>query len=414
MNWLGALWALYKFELTSASRERNVLLYVIMIPALLYPLMVWFTMSTLSFLIGLSEQQVCRVQIVGLPAAMSSLPKSLHQEHKTWDIQTLETDNQSIKVDLKLTFAEPQGPIRVFATYDSRSARSVNCKEQFESFFVRYRDYWAEQEIRNSGVPLWEFQPFTVQYFNESKAADVGKFLLGILLPFTLIVILSLGGMYSAIDCTAGERERGCWETSMTLAVPRSLILLSKYGYVTTMSFVAGALNLASMTFSLRSFIAPLSSDWANETTMSLPLRTIPIILLGTFLLSALISAIMLLLTGLARTFREGQSLVSPMFLFMLLPTTLVLDPNLDLDIRTALCPVINIALLWRESLQNNVPLSMAGLTVAATTFCVTICLAAAYWLANQERLMLEGGVPEVRWLWRGFFKGGRRERAHH
>ena len=175
MNWLGALWALYKFELTSASRERNVLLYVIMIPALLYPLMVWFTMSTLSFLIGLSEQQVCRVQIVGLPATMSSLPKSLHQEHKTWDIQTLETDNQDSKVDLKLTFAEPQGPIRVFATYDSRSARSVNCKEQFESFFLRYRDYWAEQEIRNSGLPLWEFQPFTVQYFNESKAADVGK-----------------------------------------------------------------------------------------------------------------------------------------------------------------------------------------------------------------------------------------------
>jgi sodium transport system permease protein len=176
---------------------------------------------------------------------------------------------------------------------------------------------------------------------------------------------------------------------------------LAKYAYVTTMSFVAGLLNLASMTLSLRSFIAPLSMDLANQMTMSFPMRTLPVVVLGTFLLSALLSALMLLLSGLARTFREGQSLVSPLFLSMLLPTTMVLDTSLELNNTTAMIPVVNIALLWRESIQSKTDPEFALISAAVTALCVLVCLYLAQSLMRRETLLLEGGFPSLKQLFR-------------
>jgi sodium transport system permease protein len=413
---LSKLWTLYRLELTAASRERNVLLYVLFIPLLLYPLMVWFTMTTLSFLIGMSERQVCSVTLVGLPAQMSDLPAQLTHQFPDWKVSKAEEmagrssrNDQSAKPqtpdqvaeipDLRLTFGpEPTSPI--VAEFDSSSKRSLGCKEKFGTFFRSYQDYWLEQQTLKAGHSLEKIQTFSVAYRNRAKPQDVGKFLLGILLPFTLVIILSLGGMYSAIDCTAGERERGSWETTLTLAVPHSDIILAKYAYVTTMSFVAGLLNLISMTLSLRSFIAPLSLDYANQMTMSFPLRSLPVVVLGTFLLSALLSALMLLLGGLARTFREGQSLVSPLFLSMLLPTTMVLDTNLELNYETAMIPVVNIALLWRESLQSKTEADLAVIATTVTAFCVILCLYLAQKLMSRETLLLEGGFPTPKSIW--------------
>lgn len=412
-NRLAKLWALYRLELTGASRERNVLLYVLFIPLLLYPLMVWFTMTTLSFLIGMSERQVCSITLVGLPAQMSDFPMHLKRQFPDWTVEKADngrsnaTSPKSVTPDsiaeipdLRVSFGgEPTSPI--VAEFDGSSTRSVNCKEKFSNFFRVYQDYWLEQQALQAGHSLQKIQPFSLSFQNRAKPQDMGKFMLGILLPFTLVIILSLGGMYSAIDCTAGERERGCWETTLTLAVPHSDIILAKYAYVTTMSFVAGLLNLASMTLSLRSFIAPLSLDLANQMTMSFPMRTLPVVILGTFLLSALLSALMLLLSGLARTFREGQSLVSPLFLSMLLPTTMVLDTSLELNHSTALIPVVNIALLWRESIQSKTDPEFALISAAVTALCVLICLYLAQLLMRRETLLLEGGFPSIRQLFR-------------
>ena len=71
-----------------------------------------------------------------------------------------------------------------------------------------------------------------------------------------LIIMLAMGAVYPAIDTTAGERENGTWETMMTAATSRENILIAKYLYVATMSFVAGCLNVMAMMFTMRSNIA--------------------------------------------------------------------------------------------------------------------------------------------------------------
>ena len=137
-------------------------------------------------------------------------------------------------------------------------------------------------------------------------------------LPVMLVIMLAMGAVYPAIDTTAGERENGTWETMMTAATSRKNILIAKYLYVTTMSFVAGCLNVMAMMFTMRSNLALLGGP--SGLSFQVPLASIPIIVAGAALLALFIAAGMLILASFARTFKEGQSLVSPFMIAFVLP----------------------------------------------------------------------------------------------
>ena len=388
---------LYLHEIRCAFRERNVMLYVVVIPALLYPLLVWLTMTSLSFIIGQSERTAMRVAVTTLPVAYADFVSDFKKDFPLAEVTVNPEPLQVLPRNLDVALEFHPGSCKLL--FDSARYRSAGAKDRVENFLVRYRDKKLEELGKSKDLSLSKLQYFGVETENLSTGQDVGRYLLGVLLPFTLIVILSLGGMYSAIDCTAGERERGTWETSLTLATPRSNLVVAKYMYVTTMSFLAGLLNLIAMTFSLRSFVAPMSSDLANQMSMSMPFRALPIIVLGTLTLSALLSAVMMLFSSLARTFREGQALVSPLFLLMLLPTTLVMDKSLEFDRSTALIPVVNVALLWRESLQGQLQWDLIVITLIVCVLGVALCLFLAQWFLSQETLLLDGGAR----LWKRF-----------
>ena len=147
----------------------------------------------------------------------------------------------------------------------------------------------------------------------------MGQFLLGLLLPLFLVIMLSVGCMHPAIDSTAGEREKSTWETLMTVATPRKNIIVAKYLYVCTMASVAGILNVIAMLLTMKSILAPLLGSEGEGITYTIPFRSVPLILLVTVLLAMFIAAGMMILASFARTFKEGQSMVSPFYLATLL-----------------------------------------------------------------------------------------------
>jgi sodium transport system permease protein len=104
--------------------------------------------------------------------------------------------------------------------------------------------------------PRRSCRAFRIDEVNASSNAEMGRFVLGLLLPVMLVIMLAIGAIYPAIDTTAGERENGTWKTMMTTATSRQNILIAKYLYVATMSFVAGSLNVIAMMFTMRSNLA--------------------------------------------------------------------------------------------------------------------------------------------------------------
>ncbi|MBM3265187.1 MAG: ABC transporter permease, partial [candidate division Zixibacteria bacterium] len=212
-----------------------------------------------------------------------------------------------------------------------------------------------------------------------ASGQDMGRFLLGFLVPITLIVMTGMGAMYPALDATAGERERSTWETLMTTATERINIVTAKYLYVATTASVAGLLNMAAMTLSARSLFEPLSGSRLDTVSFSIPWVSIPLMASFTVLLAMFMAAGVMLLAAFARTFKECQSMVGPFFTVVILPVAFLQSPGIELTSLFAVIPVVNVCLVFREAISGVYHWPQIGLAFAVETATIALLL----WLAT-------------------------------
>ena len=85
--------------------------------------------------------------------------------------------------------------------------------------------------------------------------------LLFAMLPYMLVLTMFIGGMWLAIDSTAGERERQSLEPLLINPVPRDRILLGKL--LATATFSLASLTLGLLAFLLVGHASCPPSNWA-------------------------------------------------------------------------------------------------------------------------------------------------------
>ena len=90
------------------------------------------------------------------------------------------------------------------------------------------------------------------------------------LLPLILLLMTVTGGVYPAIDLTAGERERNTLETLISLPVPKIRLLLAKFVAVVTVTMLTGLMNLLAMFVTLYSLQLDTALLGQNGFTLGL------------------------------------------------------------------------------------------------------------------------------------------------
>ncbi len=379
---------LYGRELRSAFRESNVVLYSVIVPLLLYPLMVWMMISAISFVTGQQEKGVSRIFLEGeVPEKHADLRELLLQSEKIEVVERIEGDPEEALRRAQLDLVVRFEPFQVLAIR-SRS-RSEVAARRFKETLRLHLERFRAAEAEHLGLEEKKLQPFWVEGNNVSTSTEVGRYLLGVLIPFTLIVVLSLGVLYPAIDSTAGEKERGTWQTALTCATAPINLVVAKYLYVTTMAALAGFLNLGAMLFSIRSLVAPFSRDLADRLQFSIPPSALLVISIGTLVMAGTLAGASMLVASFARGFREGQTLVTPFFMFALLPIALLADNTMRLTLGWALVPVVNVALAWREAINGIYSWPLFAVTLVVQLICLVLCLLLARRVLAYEDFLL-------------------------
>lgn len=395
----GDIGLLYRRELRSALRERNIVVNNILLPVFLYPLLLWLTYSGITFVSGQTEGFASRVMLQGLPAAEQRLGDALRQDEQ---IEIRRSDdpfaaitNGTLDVLVDLLPAEGAAAnlpdnFSVRLTYDDSKDRSSIALRRVSDAIRRYRDRYLEAQAQKLGIPSPQMQQFRVASKNLASSREMGGFLLGLMLPLILIIILAIGCIYPAIDSTAGEREKSTWETLMTAATARSNVVIAKYMYVATMTLGAGMLNLAAMLLSARAVIAPiLGEERMQDFSFGIPVGAVPLILFVMVLLALFISAGMMILASFARTFKEGQSLVSPLYMAIFIPVLFLQIPGIQFTPVLALIPVINVVMLFREAIVGVYQWPLIGMTIAVESLCVALSLWVATVVLQYEDFLI-------------------------
>jgi len=387
---------LYFRELRSALRDRTIVTGSILVPILLYPLILWLAYAGFTFVSGQSADLKSRVMLKDVPAANALLQQQLRSDPRI-ELKTARDPQHEIRsgtLDALVEFVPGDSPSAIDANfkariiYDGSRDRSDTAESRIEQKIIEYRTKDLERRAGQLGISRAAYQDFWVDSANVSSNRQMAQFFLGLMLPTFLLVMLATGAMHPAIDSTAGERENSTWETVMTLATRRSNVLIAKYLYVATMSFTAGLLNLMAMMFSLRALLAPIFRRNGADVAITIPMESIPIILFGALLMALLVSAIMMILASFARTFKEGQSMVSPFYVVIMVPMMFLSAPGMEFTTKLALIPVMNVTMMFREAIQGIYHWPMIGITVAVELTCIAAAMLVATTLVKYEDLV--------------------------
>lgn len=417
-------------ELRGALRERSIVINVVLVPLFMYPVLLWVAYTGLSFVIGQTENFTARVMIAGEVEEGAALVREIETSDRidrvvhadfavraerpdrterverpglvtAADLQAIEDAIRDGRLDLLVELAPRDGgnadDIEVRITGDSSKDRSRIAMSRVEDVVNRHRTAYLERAGRERGLSGPAYQMIWIERENVSSSRDMGRFILGMAVPILVIIMLIVGGMYPALDATAGERERSTWETTLTAATGRVNVLAGKYLYVAALSTTAGMLNFLAMSLSMRTLMAPLLGDRIQDLSFTIPWSAVPLIFVVILLLALFVSAFLMVVASFARTFKDAQSLAGPFVTVMILvPAVFMQFPGLELTTWLACVPIINVCLVFREAIGGVYHWPQIGLTLLMEVLYIWIILRIAAAITRYEDIMTgsyEGGL---------------------
>ncbi|MBN4074187.1 CPBP family intramembrane metalloprotease, partial [bacterium AH-315-E10] len=268
-----------------------------------------------------------------------------------------------------------------------------------ESQFIQQRIVEILIEIRkveilrrvdtHSDLPKGFNRPIFIEQINVASDDKRGGYIAGRILPMLMIVMIMLGAFYPAVDITAGEKERGTMQTLLTAPAMPSEIILGKFFTVFIISMLSALANLGSMAlafvymFQSQSMDANLNFHLDITTGIILFIQLIPVALL--------FSALMLAISIFAKSFKEAQNYLTPIYLLVIIPIALTGMPGVKLSDFTAFVPVLNMTLLMKDMFVEPPEFIMIMKVLVANCIFGALALMAAVRIFKTEQVLLGG-----------------------
>jgi len=304
-------WVIFLKEVREASRDRRTLLTSFLLPILLVPLLVLGFPALAKRQEKALWERPARVSIVGGEEARELIADGLRAgllEEVPGRVR--EADIQRGNVDVILVVPPDYrerlraGREAVTVIFDGLEPASSVAKEKLLRVLTA-------SLLTRAGAPI--VSPVAVQERNLAEERQAGSVVLANLLPFLVAVWAVLGGMHSAVDAAAGEKERGTLESLLVTPPSRLHLVLGKFLAILTTTILAILLVLVATLVALRWTTPPLASSGFG-------IRALGLLLLIAIFLSSLTSALALTLSLFSRSIREAQQYLIPLYFMVALP----------------------------------------------------------------------------------------------
>lgn len=359
-------------ELREALRDRRTLAIMILLPLVIYPLL---SMLAAQVATGREKQRDDRPSTVALAGAAPARDAlAVHiQANPTLFILLPDgapADVEHGRLDALVAFDPGEGG-KLTVIYDASRDESRTAEDRLDGIFAKsFPDGCAPR--------------FSARKRSVAPQARLGGYLLSKALPLFVVLMVLLGAFYPAIDVTAGERERGTLETVLCSPIRRFDLMLGKVLAVAALAALTGVLNLASMAITLMQILRLA----AQNVVVDIPWGHALLSSLVIFPAALLFAATFVALGATARTFKEAQTLLLPVYFLTVAPAMAGAIGEYQLRGIMAWIPGMNITLLARDLLVGRATWSGGLATLAATLLLSAAALAAAARIYDSERLV--------------------------
>ena len=398
------MWQVYLKELTELMRDRKTLIFVILLPIFIFPVIFGIMGLVLSSTTAKAAQEQHKYVIVNAEQAPEFAEALFYHKNFTRVESTLTTPEEltaeiragefAVAIVIPDDFQTKQQSVEQsqWQLIYNQSSQLDFMSRYFNELLENYTGQLQRQSLSALGVDPVKLtailKPVSVQKVDTAaKRENIGeKF--GALIAYILIPLCLLGASYPAIDMGAGEKERGTLETLLICPVSRSAIVLGKFLTVLTTGLAGALITVAS--FGIWGAIIGSFAGFAVVQEAMGAIATVELLLIFLMIVptSAIFASLLLAISIYAKTFKEAQNYMSPLSILMFVPLAAAMMPGVELTGKTALIPVMNVALAIKELIKGT-----ADGTMIALIFGATVALAAAliafcvHWF-QQEKVL--------------------------
>jgi len=255
--------------------------------------------------------------------------------------------------------------------------------ERVQDLLHNYARGISGQRLLLRGIDPALLSPQPIHEIDVSTPTSRSVLILGMLSFFLTLAMMS-GGIYLAIDITAGERERGTLEPLLTLPVTRDSLLVGKL--LTTCAYMALSLSLTTVGFFIAMSRIGLESlgmsarldPWTALAVIAVALPLVPV---GAGLLT--------LVASFTRSVREAQAWVGVVQLLPTMPLVFVTMANLAPNTALMAVPSLSQHFLILKLLraEDIAPLHMA-LSAGCSLLLGGLLMAAAARIYRRDSLL--------------------------
>lgn len=393
------IFRIFRKELKDTLRDRRTLIMMLVIPVLIFPIILNIFVGVSASFSEEADTKEVKIGIVGpnhnyITDHLEMLPEDLGKKQI---IQYPDTANllaavrkDSVQIGMYIPtnfveFFEKKKPAPVQIYFN---ATDLGIQERAERYMNTIERIAQQERYIDMNLIETQLTPINSEYINVASSKEMIGKLAGGILPYIFIAFGFLGCMYPAIDLFTGEKERGTIETLLTTPVARWQILFGKMGVVVLSGLMAASAALLGLFFSIEVLDIVENEELLNVIHGVLSLKFVIMLYGLLFPLTVFFAGVMVPIAVYAKSFKEAQSIITPLNIVMVLPAMIGFFPGIELDIVTACIPVVNVVLSTKELIAGT--LDIGYLTLS---FGVMMLLAVIAVLISYKRFDKEGNV---------------------
>lgn len=303
-----------KKELLDIVRDKKTLVFTLILPILIYPLMFKFMSSSMEKAQNDVEKEI-NIYIDGdTDSNMAKVITSL----ENIKIPEVDSPTEALKNgDIQLIINIPENFDENIAAgksdtinllIDEESNKSMIASSMVNEIYESYKNTIVEQRLTESGVDPSILKPFEINIKSginaDSEDINTVASMLLTMIPTLIVILMVSSTVGMAADLGAGEKERFTFEPLLSTSAKRSSLLWGKITALCTISFIALIANLAAMVFSMQRFMTFGEGDVQFNLS---PVTILGMLVIGCLVLVTL-SALQISVSIYARSTKEANS----------------------------------------------------------------------------------------------------------
>lgn len=388
---------IFRKELLEAFRDKKTLIFMILMPILLYPLLGIGFFQIALIQASKVREDTSRIAFRGgepPPRLIELLEEQGHFE--TLESEFTEDDLQmgrleaiiEFPADYRTILAEGK-QIQFKILYDDASERSSAAHARILNALAAYRQEIILQRLADRGLTEEFLNPVSGESQRAASPERRAGYHLGRLLPYLILLMIINGTMYPAIDITAGEKERGTLECLLASPPTPMEIVLAKFSIVFFFGVISTVLNLVSLGLTATSVFQSIRAQGIQEMfALSISWDTMAMTAVSLVPFTILFSALLVTIASFADSFKEAQTYIMPLFLIVVLPALVSALPGTELRGLWLVIPIANLCLLMKALFLQQASLNQIAMVFVSSCAYAGAALSLAVRLFSQEEVI--------------------------